>query len=163
MYDPPECIKKWHFSVILLNKKRLFRRFCHLRLITIFPRTEAVAAIHRTLASGLERNTRLRSAFRTRCFKHRAVASALLFLGRTALRASLGDILEALFLVEFLLGSGKDELTPTIRTLQRFVLKHFLSFFCFHGIQDEMILSPVRLLEHYARLETFISFLTIVI
>jgi len=122
------------------NKKRLFRRFCYLRSITVFSRTEAVAAVHRTLTSGLERNPGLGTALGTRSFVHRAIATSLLLLRGTAFGASLGDILEALFLVEFLLGSGKDELTPTIRTLQRFVLKHFLSFFCFHGFQDEMIL-----------------------
>jgi hypothetical protein len=110
------------------TKKAPSALFFLLLLIAVFPGTEAIAAVHRTLACRLEGNLGLRSAFGAGGFKHRAVAPSLLLLRGTALGTSFWDILEALFLVEFLFGSGKDELTPTIRTRQRFVLKHFFSF-----------------------------------
>jgi hypothetical protein len=98
-------------------------------LIAVLTGAEAVAAVHRALASGLEGNTGLRTALSTRRLKHRAVASPLLFLRGTALGTPFGDVLEALLLVELLFGSGEYKFTTAIRTRQRSVFKHFFSFF----------------------------------
>ena len=94
---------------------------------------EAVKAVDRTVFGGLERNFRFLSAFRADRMIHLTGLGAIDagFAGRSAVRAPLRFVREALFGVEFLLGSGEHELGTTFDTFQGLVFKHVVihSFF----------------------------------
>lgn len=82
-----------------------------LGLVAVSSVTEAVAAIHGSLASRLERYSGSYAALATGGFVHRAIRCSFLLLARlTARRASLGIVFETLFTIEFLLRNSKGKL-----------------------------------------------------
>ena len=94
---------------------------------------EAVAAVNRTVGTGLERNLAGFAAACAGCVIHLTVAAATtgraLFAGRTAILAALGLIGETLFRVEFLLAGGEGEALSAIFADDGFVAEHgFTSF-----------------------------------
>lgn len=75
---------------------------------------EALAAINRTILTGLERNFRFSAAGGTGCGVHLFLGLQLVFAGITALFAALGLVDEATLRIEFLLTGGEDELFSTL-------------------------------------------------
>jgi len=86
---------------------------------------KAIAAVHRPIATGLERDLRRHAAAITDDFEHLALAAraALPALG-TAAGATAGLILKTLLRVEVLLRSGEHKFGAAIATGQSFVLVH---------------------------------------
>ena len=81
----------------------------HARLLSASCR-EALAAINRSVARGLERNLARLAAFRADGVEHFSLFATGVLSLRTAVLASLGFVLESLFRIELLLAGGEHEL-----------------------------------------------------
>jgi hypothetical protein len=97
---------------------------------------EAVAAVNRTVGTGLERNLAGFAAACAGCVIHLAVAvttGRALLASRTARFAALGFIGETLFRVEFLLAGGEGEAGSAIFADDGFVAEHEIPLSFFDG------------------------------
>jgi len=96
---------------------------------------EAVAAVNRTVGTGLEGNLAGFAAACAGCVIHLTVAAAAtgraLLAGGAAVLAALGFIGEALFCVEFLLAGGEGEAGSAIFADDGFVAEHGNTSFVF--------------------------------
>ena len=107
----------------VLRKKNTPRRaYLKGRYRELSPLFEAIAAIHRTVVSRLERNLAGLSARSTNSVKHLAGSSSAIFTRCTAGRASLGFISESFFFEEILLACSECEFLPAVYAYERFVL-----------------------------------------
>jgi hypothetical protein len=89
---------------------------------------EAIAAVNRTVFSGLEGNLRLAAATGADGREHFSLVCAAIFSGLTAGLASLGLIRKALFRVEFLFAGGEDKLAAALFACQCLVLGHGIEY-----------------------------------
>ena len=88
---------------------------------------EAIAAINRTVISGLERNFCFASAGSADGREHFLLAGSAIFSGVAAGLASLGFVCEAFFVVEVLFACSKNEFRAAVFANKGFVLKHGFS------------------------------------
>lgn len=88
---------------------------------------EALAAIYRTVFTGLEGNLCLCSAGCTGGCKHLSLFSGSVFTGVAAGLAALRLVDEAFSLVEFLLTGGKHKFGTAFLADKGFVFKHFFN------------------------------------
>ena len=98
-----------------------------LLLLLIAELGEALAAVHGPIPTGLEGHLRGAAAAVADHFIHLALATVAAVVGTTgstAGGAAAGLILEALFGVESLFGSGEGEFLTAFTAGQRFVLIH---------------------------------------
>lgn len=90
---------------------------------------KTLAAINRTVATGLEGDLSLFATLSTSCGEHfsagriAAIATGV-FTSRAAISAAGRFVGEALFSIKLLLASSEDEFGATVFTVQRFVLIH---------------------------------------
>ena len=114
-----------HYTVLLDRPERraLFREGFRSELFT-----EAIAAVDRTVCTGLERNFAGTAAGSAYSVKHLALAALAVvgstFAGITAGFAALRLIGEALFSKKLLLVGGEGEFLSAIFADDRFVLEH---------------------------------------
>ena len=90
-------------------------------------RSEAIAAVHRLIATRLEGNLGLLAAVSTDSGEHftlRARIAVGSAESGAALRAAARLVLEALLRIESLLGSSKDEFLAAVTANEGFVLIH---------------------------------------
>ena len=106
-------------SVVCLAKP-VMQRLCIFLLLR-----KALAAVHRTVVSRLERNFCFRTAAGALGCEHFARRSASISSGVTALFASLRFVHETLFAVELLFASSKDEFASAILAHHGLVFEHF--------------------------------------
>ena len=95
------------------------------KLLLFFDSCEALAAVYRSVAGGLERNLSFLAASSANGGEHLTLSLACALACVTACLASLGLVLEALLCVEFLLACGEYELVAALFARQCLVLKHF--------------------------------------
>jgi hypothetical protein len=92
--------------------------------------SEALAAIYRSVLTGLERYTSLAAAACANSSEHLARSLCAALASCTAVLASLGLMLKALFSVELLLAGSENELIAAVLTYQCLVFVHsFLPHF----------------------------------
>ena len=84
----------------------------------------ALAAVHRSVVAGLERNQRLFAALETSGGEEFSLGLVSVFALITASLASLRLILEAFFCIEFLFTGSENELVSAVLALQCDVLIH---------------------------------------
>ena len=95
------------------------------KLLLFFDSCEALAAVYRSVAGGLERNLSFLAASSANGGEHLTLSLGCVLACITACLASLGLVLEALLCVEFLLACGEYELVAALFARQCLVLKHF--------------------------------------
>ena len=94
-------------------------------LIVLSHSLKTSAAIYRSVVGRLEDNLSYTTAICTSCFEVFARSLSCVLLSIAASLAALGLVLEALFLVEFLLSCGENELVSAFLAYQSFINKLF--------------------------------------
>jgi len=113
----------WMARLIASCSRRLTRQQMRLVLPAGPLRCEALAAVDRLVAAGLEGNVCRLSTRRANCFVHLAVARVVHALARpTAVRAPRRLVLEPTLHVKLLLTGGKYEVPATVAAIQGLVL-----------------------------------------
>jgi hypothetical protein len=109
-----------------------------LRLAVAGTRLEAIAAVHRLIAAGLERNLGNAAALAARGLEHLTALSAAaahaaaaagtrthLLARAAAIGATVRFVLEAFAGIELLFTGGERELPSAVHTIQHFINVHF--------------------------------------
>jgi hypothetical protein len=110
---------------------------------------EAIAAVNRTVFSGLEGNLRLAAATGADGREHFSLVCAAIFSGLTAGLASLGLIRKALFRVEFLFAGGEDKLAAAIFANENFVLGHGIEYLLLRKLVPDRFCPALSSLYRY--------------